>query len=116
MPAKAGPNAPTDASPVESDASFDDVRPPHPVALATTTATPTPPRPAVVEPLSPARSEVAFTADQEMRDMLERLQALMHSSVPDGDLAAVLKVAVREKLERLEAKRFGKRSTTMERR
>jgi 5-methylcytosine-specific restriction endonuclease McrA len=39
--------------------------------------------------------------------MLERLQALMHSSVPDGDLATVLKIAVKEKIARLEAKRFG---------
>jgi hypothetical protein len=32
----------------------------------------------------------------------------MRSSVPDGDLATILEVAVTEKLERLEAKRFGK--------
>lgn len=40
--------------------------------------------------------------------MLERLQALMRASLPNGDLAAVLKVAVAEKLERLEAKRFAR--------
>jgi hypothetical protein len=62
---------------------------------------------ASVEPLAPARFKVQFTADAEFRDMLERLQALMHSSVPDGDLATVLRVAVKEKIERLEAKRFG---------
>ncbi|MGH9460082.1 MAG: HNH endonuclease, partial [Vicinamibacteria bacterium] len=33
---------------------------------------------------------------------------LMRSSVPDGDLAAVIEEAVTEKLERLEAKRFAK--------
>jgi 5-methylcytosine-specific restriction endonuclease McrA len=32
----------------------------------------------------------------------------MRSSVPDGDLAKIVEVAVTEKLERLEAKRFGK--------
>ncbi len=32
----------------------------------------------------------------------------MRSSVPDGDLAAIIEEAVTEKLERLEAKRFGK--------
>jgi hypothetical protein len=51
---------------------------------------------------------VEFTADAELRDMLERLQALMRSSATGGDLAAVVKVAVAEKLERLEAKRFAK--------
>ena len=47
----------------------------------------------------------------ELRDQLERLQALMRSSVPDGDLGKIIKVAVAEKLERLEAKRFGKTKT-----
>jgi hypothetical protein len=32
----------------------------------------------------------------------------MRSSVPDGDLAAIIEEAVTEKIERLEAKRFGK--------
>ena len=64
-------------------------------------------RPAVVEPLSPARYKVQFTASQELRDMLERLTALMRSEVPDGDLAAIVERAVAEKLQRLEARRFG---------
>ena len=62
----------------------------------------------MLEPLAPARYKVQFTADTELRDQLERLQALMRSSVPDGDLGKIIKVAVAEKLERLEAKRFGK--------
>jgi hypothetical protein len=61
-----------------------------------------------VEPLSPARYKVCFTAGAELRDKLERLQALMRSSVPDGDLAEIIDLAVTEKLERLEAKRFAK--------
>ena len=65
-------------------------------------------RPAVIEPLSPARYKVQFTASQELRDMLERLTALMRTEVPDGDLAAVIERAVSEKLQRLEARRFGK--------
>jgi hypothetical protein len=36
-------------------------------------------RPAVVEPLAPARYRVQFTASAELRDKLERLQALMRS-------------------------------------
>ncbi len=69
---------------------------------------PTPSKPAVVAPLSPSRYKVAFTASTELRDKLERLRALMRSSVPDGDLATLIEEAVTEKLERLEAKRYGK--------
>ena len=69
------------------------VPPPPPVASA---------RPPKLEPLSPARFKVAFTASAELRDKLERLQALMN-----GDLPAVIEAAVTEKLERLEAKRYG---------
>ena len=61
-------------------------------------------KPATVTPLSPARYKVAFTASEELRDKLERLQALM----PGGDLASIIDAAVSEKLERLEAKRYGK--------
>jgi hypothetical protein len=70
-----------------------------------------PRRPATVEPLAPARYQVRFTASKELRDKLERLQALMRSSVPDGDLGAIIETAVTEKLERLEAKRFGRTKT-----
>jgi len=65
-------------------------------------------QPAVVEPLSPARYKVQFTASAELRDKLERLTALMRSEVPDGDLAVLIERAITEKLERLEARRFGK--------
>jgi hypothetical protein len=70
-------------------------------------------RPAAVrrsqmEPLAPARYKVEFTADAELREQLQRLQALMRSSVPDGDLGQLIKMAVAEKVERLEAKRFAK--------
>jgi hypothetical protein len=60
-----------------------------------------------VEPLSPARYKVQFTASAELRDKLERLAALMRSEVPGGDLAQLIEQAVTEKLARLEAKRFG---------
>ena len=64
--------------------------------------------PATVQPLAPARYKVQFTASAELRDKLDRLRALMRSSVPDGDLAAIIDAAVTEKLERLEARRFGR--------
>ena len=65
---------------------------------------PAPVRPAVVEPLAPSRYGVHFTASAELHEKLERLSALM----PGADLASVVEAAVTEKLERLEAKRFGK--------
>ncbi|GMR22779.1 MAG: hypothetical protein BMS9Abin37_1152 [Acidobacteriota bacterium] len=63
-----------------------------------------PEKPAVVEPLAPARYRVQFTASAEFRDKIDRLSALMRRV----DLAAIMEAAVTEKLERLEAKRFGK--------
>jgi 5-methylcytosine-specific restriction endonuclease McrA len=66
------------------------------------------PRPATVEPLAPGRYRVQFTASAELHDKLERLRGLMRSSVPDGDLAAIIEQAVTEKLERLESRRFAR--------
>ena len=63
------------------------------------------PRPGV-EPLSPARYKIQLTASAELRDKLERLQALPHA-----DLAEVIEVAVTEKLERLASKRYGETKT-----
>jgi len=58
--------------------------------------------------LSPGRYKVQFTASAALRDKIERLTALLRTEVPDGDLATILERAVSEKLERLEARRFGK--------
>ncbi len=66
-----------------------------------------PTKPSVVEPIAPARYQVSFTAGAELRDKLERLQALMRSSGESTDLASVIEAAVTEKLEKLEAKRYG---------
>src|SRR5262245_8529305 len=84
-----------------------DVASPPPVVLRAHPAAPLP----VIEPLSPARYKIQFTAGPELRDDLERLQALMRSEVPDGDLAVIIGKAVREKLQRLEARKFGKTSS-----
>src|SRR5262249_32321150 len=62
---------------------------------------------ASLEALSPARYKVQFTATADLREKLDRLQALMRSQVPDGDLGVIIEQAVTEKLERLEARRFG---------
>lgn len=48
-------------------------------------------------------------ADVDLK--LERLQALLRSSVPDGDQAQIIDIAVTEKLQRVEARRFGRTTT-----
>ena len=68
-------------------------------------------RSAPIQPLAPARYKVQFTASAELREKLTRLLGLMRPSVPDGDLGAIIEQLVTEKLERLEAKRFGKTSS-----
>ena len=68
-------------------------------------------RRAVVEPLSPGRYKVQFTASAELHDNSSGSLALMRSEVPDGDIAAIIERAVAEKLERLEARRFAKTAT-----
>jgi HNH endonuclease len=93
LPDRPAPAPPTQLRP---DAVKIEMRPPPPQ----------PPPPAVVAPLAPARYKVQFTANAALRDKLQRLQALMRNTVPDGDLATLLEVAVTEKLERLEARRF----------
>jgi hypothetical protein len=40
----------------------------------------------VIEPLSPARYKIQFTAGARLHDLLERLRGLTRSTVPDGDL------------------------------
>ncbi len=62
----------------------------------------------MVQPIAPTRWKVQFRAGAELREKLDRLRALMRSSVPDGDIATIIEEAVTEKLERLEAKRFAK--------
>jgi hypothetical protein len=68
-------------------------------------------RQATVEPLSADRYKVQFTATAELREKIERLKALMRSCVPNGDLAAIIEAAVTEKLQRLEARRFGRKAS-----
>jgi hypothetical protein len=60
----------------------------------------------VVEPLSPERYRIQFTAGEELHDDLERLRALLRSEIPDGDLGAIVGKAVRDLRQRLEARRF----------
>ncbi len=74
---------------------------PHSVAAA----------PALVQPLSPARYKVQFTAGAELHGKLERLRALLLREIPDGDIGQVIKMAVSETLARREARRFARTSS-----
>jgi len=98
------------------DSPFEEVEPTTDPTAVTSGATqaglpsvvePRPPAP-VIEPLAPGRYLVRFTAGAELRDKLERLQALMRHSVPDGDLARIIDIAITEKLQHVEARRFGR--------
>jgi 5-methylcytosine-specific restriction endonuclease McrA len=64
----------------------------------------------IIQPLAPSRYKVQFTASAELHAKLQRLQELLRSQAQDGDLAAIIELAVSEKLERLEARRFGSTS------
>jgi len=64
----------------------------------------------VIEPLSPARYRIQFTAGEGLHEDLERLRGLLRAEIPDGDLAAIVGKAVRELRQRLEARRYGKTS------
>ncbi len=66
---------------------------------------------ATVEPLGAGRYKVQFTASAAFCEKLERLKALVMSSVHDGDIARVLETTVTEALDRREARRFAKVKT-----
>jgi hypothetical protein len=63
---------------------------------------PATPRPSLVTPLAPSRFKVQFTVSVSLRDKLERLRALTGE-----DLAESIEAAVTERIERLEARKYG---------
>ena len=64
-----------------------------PAAPTQPTATTPAPAPAVV-PLAAARFKVQFTADEQLKEKLERASRLMRHRVPNGDLATVVDKAL----------------------
>jgi 5-methylcytosine-specific restriction endonuclease McrA len=82
---------------------------PRPDGVSRSSPARSPARSDEVQPLSPGRYRVQFTASAELYRKLERLRALTRSS--GGDLAAIIEQAVTEKLERLEARRFARAKT-----
>lgn len=61
---------------------------------------------ASIEPLAGERYKVQFTASRELCAKLKRLRALLPSAAA-LDLASIIELAVTEKIERMEARRFG---------
>ena len=66
------------------------------------------PKPSRIEPLSPQRYKVQFTAGAKLREKIERAVNLMRHTNPSGDLSLVLDRALDLLLARLEKQRLGK--------
>jgi len=60
-----------------------------------------------LEPLSTARFGVHFTADAELRALIERARALASHRLPNGDLAALMKLMAESFVRQEEKRRFG---------
>jgi 5-methylcytosine-specific restriction endonuclease McrA len=63
--------------------------------------------PGRLEPLSPTRVRVEFTARAELYDKLEKARELLSHAVPSGDLGELFERALDALLERETRKRFG---------
>jgi hypothetical protein len=59
------------------------------------------------EPLSTDRFGVHFTADAELRALIERARALASHRLPNGDLAALMKLMAESFVRQEEKRRFG---------
>jgi hypothetical protein len=60
-----------------------------------------------IEPLSADRFGVHFTADAELRDLIERARTLASHRLPDGDLASLMKLMAATFVREEEKRRFG---------
>jgi hypothetical protein len=63
--------------------------------------------PTRLEPLSPSRYRVEFTARTELRNKLERARELLSHAVPSGDLGELVERALDALIEKETRKRFG---------
>ena len=59
------------------------------------------------EPLSADRFGVHFTADAELRELIERARALASHRLPNGDLASLMKLMAASFVRQEEKRRFG---------
>jgi len=60
-----------------------------------------------IEPLSSDRFGVHFTADAELRDLIERARALARHRLANGDLASLVKLMAASFVQQEEKRRFG---------
>jgi len=60
-----------------------------------------------LEPLSPDRFGVHFTADAELRELIERARPLASHRLPNGDLASLFKLMAQTFVRQEEKRRFG---------
>ena len=60
-----------------------------------------------LDPLSADRFGVHFTADAELRDLIERARALASHRLPNGDLASLMKLMAANFVQQEEKRRFG---------
>ena len=71
---------------------------------------PVPPVPraarSLVVPLAPERYQFTFTGDRETREMLEMAKDVLRHTLPEGDTAAVMKLALKALLEEQARRRF----------
>ena len=68
------------------------------------------PRPAAsLTPLRPSRYKLELTAGQALHDKLEQLKNLLRHQVPDGDLAAIVELAVDELVAKKLKQRFAQK-------
>ncbi|HET7545769.1 MAG TPA: HNH endonuclease signature motif containing protein [Polyangiaceae bacterium] len=74
---------------------------------AGTTVSDRPPRALEIEPLSAERFGVHFTADAELRELIERARALARHRIPNGDLGSLMKLMAASFVRQEEKRRFG---------
>jgi len=80
-----------------------------PEAIAPLAAAPAPaPKSARVEPLSPERYQVQFTASAALKEKIEHATNLMRHANPNGDLSVVVERALDRLLAELEKQRLGR--------
>ena len=60
-----------------------------------------------IEPLTADRFGVRFTADAELRELIDRARALASHRLPNGDLASLIKLMTRAFVQQEEKRRFG---------